>query len=435
MTIEVPASVCSITATEAARRIRAGDLTAEALADACLARTAERDPLVRAWAYLDPPAVLKAARVLDSALDTAGPLGPLHGVPVGVKDVILTRDMPTGYNTTLPRHMAPREDAACVAVLRAAGALIFGKTDTVEFATLARPAMTCNPHDLSRTPGASSSGSGAAVADFHVPLALGTQTGGSLIRPASFCGIFGFKPSWGLVSTEGMKLFCPSLDTIGWYGRSAQDLGLLLDVFDRRADQASCGQSLRLAVCHPPMWDQAGVHTRAALDQAAEAFRGAGASITQLELPAAFAGLHAAHRLIMFAEGGTSFLSEYVQHGDALHPSLRRLVQDLPTLDRAALRAAYDLAAECRRMFDELAAPYGAVLTPSTPGEAPPSVQGTGDYIFNALWTLLHVPCLNLPGYTTLDGLPVGVTLTGPRFSDRRVLGAALMLPAGAVER
>jgi Asp-tRNA(Asn)/Glu-tRNA(Gln) amidotransferase A subunit family amidase len=420
MTIAVPDSPCALTAAEAAARIRAGTLTAEALAAACLTRAGERDPLVRAWAHLNPPAVLRAARALDGA--AARPA--LHGVPVGVKDVILTRDMPTGYNTTLPRDTRPREDAACVAVLRAAGALIFGKTDTVEFATLARPALTRNPHDPERTPGASSSGSAAAVADFQVPLALGTQTGGSVIRPASFCGIYGFKPSWGLVSTEGMKLFCPSLDTIGWYGRSAEDIGLVLDLFDPRPAPAARDAPLRIAVCRTPMWDQAGPQARAAMDAAAARFERAGAIVTPLDLPAPFAGLHAIHREIMHAEGGASFLPEYRLHGDALHEVLRGMVQALPTLDRPALRRAYDLAAECRRVFDDLAAPFDAVLTPSTTGEAPLRVQGTGDYIFNALWTLLHVPCLNLPGYVTEDGLPVGVTLTGARFSDRVVLAA-----------
>jgi Asp-tRNA(Asn)/Glu-tRNA(Gln) amidotransferase A subunit family amidase len=422
MTIPVPAGLSALTATEAAAQIRAGKLTAGALAEACLARAAERDAAVRAWAHLDPPAVRSAAGALDRA--PAGRV--LQGVPVGVKDVILTRDMPTRYNTELPRDTTPREDAACVAVLRDAGALIFGKTDTVEFATLARPALTCNPHDVSRTPGASSSGSAAAVADFHVPLALGTQTGGSVIRPASFCGIYGFKPSWGMVSTEGMKLFCPSLDTIGWYGRSAADIGLLLDVFDPRAAPAAPPAALRIALCHTPMRDQAGPDTRAALDQAAGRFRQAGANVVPLDLPPAFAALHDAHRTIMHAEGGTSFLPEYRLHGEALHVNLRSMVQALPILDRDALRRAYDLAAACRRQFDEIAAGFDAVLTPSTVGAAPPSVQGTGDYIFNAIWTLLHVPCLNLPGHVTETGLPVGVTLTGPRFSDRRVLAAAL---------
>ena len=332
--------------------------------------------------------------------------------------------MPTRYNTSLKREIAGGADAASVAMLRHAGALIFGKTDTVEFASLGRRALTRNPHDTSRTPGASSSGSAAAVADYHVPLALGTQTAGSIIRPASFCGVYGFKPSWGLVCMDGVKPFAPSLDTLGWFAREAGDIALVLDLFEP-PPRAATTASWRIGVCRTPMWDRAAPATRAAMDLAVQRFRAGGARLTDVELPPGFAQLPAAQIMIMRAEGGSSFQAEAALFRDQLHIGLRRMVQDLRALDRPALLAAYNLAVTCRAIFDDLAGDYDAILTPSTVGEAPESVRGTGDFLFNGLWTLLHVPCLNVPSYVTAQGLPVGVTLTGARFSDRRLLQVA----------
>lgn len=381
-----------------------------------LARIRARDPAVKAWAYVN-----------DEAAEAPPRPGPLSGIPIGIKDMILTADMPTRYNTDLPDHERSGVDAACVAVLRQAGAVIIGKTHTVEFGTVGRHAPTRNPHDLSRTPGGSSSGSAAAVADGQVPLALGTQTGGSIIRPASFCGVYGFKPSWGLVGNEGAKSFAPSFDTIGWFARSIEDISLLADVYDLPHAAATPGP-FNIAVCRTPMWDRATPSTQAALAHAVQAFRDAGAAVTDMELPAAFAGLHDAHLTIMRAEGGRTFLSAYRTHGDDLHPNLREMVRDLDTPDHGRLRRAHDLAAACRTAFDDIAGPYDAVLAPSTTGEAPDASLGTGDYVFNGMWTLLHAPCLNLPLYTTPADLPVGVTLTGPRYSDRMVIGCARAL-------
>jgi Asp-tRNA(Asn)/Glu-tRNA(Gln) amidotransferase A subunit family amidase len=420
MSISPPEGPCALDASRAAAAIRNGRLLAAELASACLDRVDSREAEVRAWAYLDPAQVRASAASRD-----AGPArGTLLGVPLGVKDVLLTSDMPTRYNSPLERDCAAGADAACVATLRQAGALVFGKTETVEFASLGRPAATRNPQDPRRTPGGSSSGSAAAVADYHVPLALGTQTAGSIIRPASFCGVFGFKPSWGLVSTDGLKCFAPSLDTIGWFARSAADLALVFGVFQPPAPpRASRGR--RIALCRTPMWDHASLATHAAMASAAARARAAGASVTELELPAIFAGLSDAQTLIMRAEGGRSMLPELMAHGGKLHPALRGMVQDLARLDYADLRAAYDLAAHCRAAFDDLAGKFDGLLAPSTVGVAPDFAAGTGDYIFNGFWTLLHAPCVNVPGFMTEDGLPVGVTLTGPRFSDQTVLEVA----------
>jgi Asp-tRNA(Asn)/Glu-tRNA(Gln) amidotransferase A subunit family amidase len=248
-----------LSVTEAAVAIAAGNLTSEDLVRDCLARIEKREPVVRAWAALDPYRAIAEARELDRHFSRNGAVGPLHGIPVGIKDMIDTADLPTQHNSPLYRGHRPGQDAACVAVLRAAGAMILGKTETVEFAAGGRKAPTTNPHDRCRTPGGSSSGSAAAVADFHVPLAFGTQTGGSLIRPASFCGLYALKPSWGLVSREGAKLASLSCDTIGWYAREISDLSLVAQVFQVVSTRptAPSTSALRIAICPSPQIDYA----------------------------------------------------------------------------------------------------------------------------------------------------------------------------------
>lgn len=414
-----------LTACDLAPRLRTGELSVEALARSCLARIEARDPQVRAWTYVDGDRVLAQARELDGC--TAR--GPLHGLPVGVKDVILTKDMPTQHNSPIYQGSHPAIDAACVQLLRAAGALIFGKTDTVEFAATGRKALTRNPRDpdLQRTPGGSSSGSAAAVADFHVPLALGTQTGGSMIRPASFCGVFAMKPTWNLVSNEGARRFAPTLDTIGWFARSTADLALLYQVLD--PEQAPVPDipidRLRIGLCRSAAWDHAEEATQGVFAAAARKLQKAGADVQPLELPAAFDGLIEQQLLIMRAEGRSSFLPEYRAHYALLHESLREQVDNTARITREDLRRAYDAAAQRRAEFDHLAAQFDAVLTPSAVGEAPVGLADTGSFVFNAMWTLLHAPCVNVPGFAGPHGMPVGVTLVGPRFGDRRVLAAA----------
>ena len=412
-----------LTATQMLARLKSGALSAEALAAACLRRIASREDQVHAWSFLDPDFVLGRAR----ALDQAGLKGRLSGLPIGVKDVILTEDMPTQYNAPAYRGFHPRIDAASVMTLRTDGALIFGKTATVEFAARGRKALTRNPHDFERTPGGSSSGSAAAVADFHVPLALGTQTGGSMIRPASYCGVWAIKPTWNLLSNEGAKRYSATLDTIGWYARSAADLGLVYDVFDLETEAPPPFRvaGARIALCRSPVWDQAEPATRNALGEAGELLRAAGATVVDLELPASFANLAEVQNLIMRAEGRAAFLSEYRAHYDLSDPTLREEVENVDGFTRAQLLAAYDQAAACRPQFDRIAAEFDAVLTPSAVGEAPVGLAATGPWAFNAMWTLLHVPAVNIPGFAGPNGLPVGLTATGPRFADRKVLAAA----------
>jgi Asp-tRNA(Asn)/Glu-tRNA(Gln) amidotransferase A subunit family amidase len=412
------------TAAEAQRAIGDGTLSVEDLARSCLARTAEREPVLRAWSYLDPRAVLDQARELDKQHSR----GKLHGVPIGIKDIINTADMPTEHNSPIYRGYRPTRDAACVETLRAAGALIFGKTETLEFADCGRVAPTRNPHDPTRTPGASSAGSAAAVADCHVPLALATQTGGSAIRPASYCGIYAFKPTWNVVSLEGVKLCSVTCDTLAWYGRSVADLVLLCEVFAIEDDTPAREFDLagsRIAVCRSPLWDKAEPETREALAAAAHLLRDRGATIIDLELPSHFAGLTAAHRTICTSEARAAFLNEYRAHIDLLHDEFRAKVENRAGITRATLVEAHNLAARCRAEFDQIAAEFAAVLTPSAPGEAPIGVGVLGDAALNRIWTLLHVPCVNLPGFHGPNGMPVGVTLTGRRFADRQVLQVA----------
>ncbi len=405
--------------------IRDGRLTAEQLVRACLERIEARDPDVRAWTFLDPASALRQARELDK-----GPIrGPLHGIPIGVKDMIDTGDMPTQHNSPIYAGHRPAQDAAAVATLRAAGAIILGKTDTTEFAAAGRFAGTRHPLDPARTPGGSSAGSAASVADEQVPLALGTQTAGSTIRPASFCGVFAFKPTWGTVSSEGVKLYAASLDTLTWFARDVADLSLLCDVFEipGAARRPAPLGGLRIGVCRSPVWHAAEPGTPEALDAMAERLRNGGATVGSLDLPPSFDGLDAAHRTIMHGEGRAAFLNLARTHRHLLHDDFVGRAENRDGITGAQLAAAYDLAARCRVEFDALAGAYDAVLTPSAKGEAPVG-RHPGEAVFNRMWTLLHVPCVNIPGHRGPNGLPVGVTLTAPRFQDRALLALAAAL-------
>jgi Asp-tRNA(Asn)/Glu-tRNA(Gln) amidotransferase A subunit family amidase len=417
-----------LTASEAAALLRARKLSCEELVRSCLARIAARDPLVRAWLYVDPELVIRNARELDKR-----PMkGALHGLPWGVKDVFDTRDMPTTQNSPIYPELRTGRDAACVAVARHSGGLIFGKTDTVEFASGGRKALTRNPFNFAHTPGGSSSGSGAAVGDFHVPLAFGTQTGGSLIRPASFNGTYGLKPTWGAVSREGLKMASHTLDTVGWYGRSVDDLILVAEAFRlARIDdvQAVTPKGLRVGLCRSPVWEHIEPAGEAALLLAAKRLADAGAIVEDLDLPAPCEGLASAYADIAYAEGSVSFLPEYLGAPELLAPDLCARVNNERGVTPEALLAAYTIADRCRPIFDALfGSALDVILTPSTRGEAPEGLHTTGDAVFNANWTLLHVPCVGIPVGRGPKGLPVGVTLVGPRFGDKRLLAIAKAL-------
>ncbi|KAM3500392.1 hypothetical protein MY10362_006430 [Beauveria mimosiformis] len=429
-----------LTAAEALGYIRAGDLTVEQYAQALLDRIAKRDLQVQAWAYLDPNRVLEQARALDAV--PREQRGPLHGMPIGVKDVIYTQDMPTQFNSEAYRGDFPKVDAAPIKVLRAAGALLLGKTTTTEFAATGEGPATRNPHDPSRTPGGSSSGSGASVGDFQVPVALGTQTGGSVIRPACFNGIYGFKPTWGRVSREGLKFFSVTYDTLGFFARGVDDLVLLADAFGLDDDSSlpappaphlsppGSVSGLRLGLMRTKMWPHAGPGTRAAVDRAAALLRERGAVVDDVELPAEFDRLPAWYDVVLACEGGAAFLPEYRAHRAHLSALLAGFAETSGGYSHREYLEALDNIAALRPRVDALLAGYDAVLTPSAPDEAPLGAT-TGSYLFCKMWSALHVPVLNMPGFQGAHGMPIGLSLLAPRFKDAQLLAVAV--PVGAL--
>jgi Asp-tRNA(Asn)/Glu-tRNA(Gln) amidotransferase A subunit family amidase len=415
-----------LTATQALAQLANGDATAKELMAACLDRISARDSHLKAWLAINPDAMAEAER-LDAV--PVKQRGRLHGLPIAVKDVFDTHDLPTTHNSPLFAGYRPGQDAASVDLLRAEGAIIIGKTDTTEFAAAGRDAATGNPHDLGHTSGGSSAGSAAAVADFHVPLALATQTGGSTIRPASFCGIYGFKPSFGLVSREGVKIYSNSLDTVGWYGRSVDDIALLSSVFgitETIRDLPTDGP-LKIAVTLGPFRDRLAPESISALETTARRLTDGGHMVQFVELPTELEPLDEAHRTILHREGAAAFRNLARRFGPQLHDDFHHRVENRDGKTLAELRAAYDVAARARVIFDDLASDFDLVIAPSAPGFAPAG-RKPGDPVFNAMWTLLGVPCLNVPVSGIGGALPIGVTMTGPRFSDVTLLAAADMV-------
>lgn len=415
---------CFLTAAEAAKLIREKKLTSEALTRSCLERIEAREPTIRAFLHVDRRLALATAREMDKR----APTGPLHGIPVAFKDMIDTADMPTSHNSPQYQGHRPNQDAGSVRVVRLQGGVLVGKTDTVEFASGGRKAATRNPFNLAHTPGGSSSGSGAAVGDRQVHIAFGTQTGGSHIRPAAFNGIYGMKPSFGVVTREGAKQLSISLDTIGWYGRSAEDIALVAEAFrlwGMGQQKPVAVKGLRVAVCRTPYVSKLSKEGEKALVTAAERLKKAGAKVSELELPAPYGELNEAQWTIMCAEGGASFLPDVLQYGDAFHQDFRDFVSNKRGTSVEGLRAAYDVSAECRRDFDRRFGDIDVVLTPPAPGEAPEGLHTTGDWTFNALWTTMHVPCIAIPVTKGPKGLPVGVQIVGPRFTDARLIKIA----------
>jgi len=418
---------CFLTAAEAAAAMKAGTLTSETLIRSCLARIEARDPVVKAWLHVDPDLAIRQAREVDKR-----PVkGPLHGLPFGVKDIMDTFDMPTSYNSPSWQGHRPTRDAACVSIVRQAGAVILGKTDTVEFAFNSRKAASTNPYNSGHTPGGSSSGSGAAVGDFQVQFAFGTQTAGSHIRPASFNGIYGIKPSWGTVSREGVHMISAILDTIGWYGRSVDDLILVAQAF--RLDGAGViaapeAKGLRIGYYETPFWDQAEAGAKAAMAASVDRLRKAGAIVEEIAVPAHFADLADAHMAVMWGDGRVALHDEYLRNNTTIHPELRLTVEGGRGVTPKRLVEAYDFADICRKEFDAIASGYDAILAPAATGEAPEGLHTVGNWIFNGLWTLLHAPCVAIPAIHGERGLPVGIQLVGPRLSDARLLGVARAL-------
>jgi len=413
-----------MTATEIVRAIAAGKTTALAVAESCLERIAEREPQVEAWHYLDPQQVLEQAR----ALDRRGSTGPLQGVPVGIKDIIDTDDMPTECGTPIHKGRQPQLDAACVALTRRAGGLIMGKTVTTEFANFF-PGKTRNPFDPQRTPGGSSSGSGAAVGSAMVPLAIGTQTTASTIRPAAFCGCVGYRPTWGDLRCAGVMEASGSLDTLGLIARSVDDIALYRDVLMGITPETlpeDAGNPPRIGFCRSPMWDQCEPDTRRLLEECASALARAGATVRDVELPAGFAEIEDAHRWISSFEFARNRAWEIDHHWDMISETLRNnRIRNGLDCSYERYRDARAFAERCRLQLDILFTEYDILLTPAVAGEAPVGLQATGNASFCAIWTTMHVPAITLPLFKGPNGLPVGAQLVARRDHDRRLMMAA----------
>ena len=412
-----------LTATEAARRIRAGQLDPVALVESCLERIAARDAVVHAFAHFDPDLVRRAVR-------HARP-GALHGLPVGVKDVLDTADQPSQYGSPIWAGHRPFADAASVAWARAAGAVVIGKTVTTEFATR-KPGATANPAGPAHTPGGSSSGSAAGVADFQFPLGFGTQTAGSVIRPAAYCGAVGYKPSFGLIPLLGMKVMSQSLDTIGTMGRSVADCALLagaagqVDLGDPDARVAAP----RIGLCLSPSWPLATADTQALFAGLAARLGRAGARVTGWELPASFDALATAHPIVMSGESARSMGWELAQARAGLSEGLAERLDWGLAQGPAVLAEAQATFRQCQDGFADALGDLDILVTPSAPGEAPLGLEWTGDPAFNYLWTTLHVPCITIPHGTGATGMPLGVQIVGRRGADRATLAWAQWVAA-----
>ena len=441
------AELWQLSAAEAARLIQAGRMTSVELVEACLARIRDTEPRVEAWTFLDPDHAVTQAKASDEWRLSGRPIGGLHGVPVGLKDIIDTADMPTENGSALHAGRTPSRDAAVVERLRAAGAVIMGKTVTTEFATRA-PGKTRNPHNPAHTPGGSSSGSAASVAAGMVPLALGSQTGGSTIRPGSYCGVFALKPTHGLVSRHGMFQLSWSLDHVGLFARTAEDLALLLEEVagydERDPDTHPRGRLPYRAVAleNPPIeprfgffktgrWSRMAADAQAALGELVEHL---GARVEEFDLSAGPDELGEWHRAVMDAELAINLKREWETGRERLSAGLRARIEhghEVRALEYLRAKAAVEpLRATFTELFEQR---YDAILTPAAEGTAPVGLESTGEPTFNTLWTLLGLPAVSVPLLQGANGLPLGVQLVGPRHGDARLLRTARWLAASVI--
>lgn len=423
-------------ALETLERLRAGTRSCTQLIADCRARIAARDAALQAWeALLPAAAALSSARERDAALTAGGASGALHGLAVGIKDIIDTADLPTEYGSPIYRGHRPGRDARCVSLLKAAGAIVIGKTVTCEFANYP-PSRTRNPYDPDRTPGGSSSGSAAAVADGHVAVALGTQTAGSIIRPAAFNGVIGFKPSYSRYARDGVLPLAPSLDTLGFFVRRMEDLALVDGVLSTRPAAAPAVRGAAapvIALARAPWSERAEPAMQQALEDAAARLRAAGAEVAELELPASFAEVIVAQEVIFAGEAARGFARELREHGELIGAEMReRLLIPGAKVSDAQLEEARQSLAGARTQFSRVMRGVDVLLTPAAPGEAP-GRSSTGDPIFNRAWTALHVPCLCFPVGLGPHGLPLAVQVVGRLEEDEALLAHATWMAANAL--
>ncbi len=425
-------------AVELRDRLARGALTAVDLVEACIARIEAREDEVRAWAWFDPDFAREQARGLDTYRKSGRAIGPLHGLPVALKDIIDTKRIPTENGCGLDAGRVPATDAFVVERLRQSGAIIMGKTVTTELAFM-HPGATRNPHDPAHTPGGSSSGSAAAVADGMVPLAIGTQTGGSVIRPASYCGITGFKPTFGAIPRRGILTQSPSLDTVGVFASDPLGAALLADVLfghdaadkatalappPRLLDTARAAPPLKpvFAFVRPPGWEDADPEVHAAFAELVEAL---GDQVFEVELPSAFAEAADQRRRINFAEMSRHYYRYWRDGADSLGPQTRAAIEEGNAIPARDYLAALDWGPVLTAGLGEIFERCNAILCPAATGPAPEGLEFTGDAVFNGLWTLCGTPAVTLPLLTAGNGLPMGVQLVGQRGDDARLLRTA----------
>lgn len=430
-----------LSAKEVIQAIRNGEITSRELVKICLDRIVEYDETIGAWIHLDPDHALEQARLADEKREGGHPLGVLHGIPVGIKDIFDTADMPTEMGTPLHAGRTPSADAGVVEKLREAGAIILGKTVTTELAVYS-PGKTTNPHDPTRTPGGSSSGSAAAVASFMVPLAIGTQTNGSVIRPASYCGIYGFKPTFGRISRYRVLTQSPLLDTVGVFGRTLEDVALINDVlmeYDSRdpfmRPRARAGISKvmaqpppmepRFAFVRSPVWDQAEESTK---DAFRELISHVSERVDIVEIPSEFAEAHDVHRKILEPDLARHFAREYRDGKDKLSPLLCEMIERGNKVSAVEYNDAIDRIEGFNEALEEVFDEYDAILTPAAPGEAPIGLDSTGSPAFCTIWTLCGLPALSMPLLQGPADMPIGVQLVGAKGDDGRLFRTAKWL-------
>ncbi|KAI1132003.1 amidase signature enzyme [Nemania abortiva] len=423
----------TLTAVQTLSLLKNDNVTVEDYARSLLDRIHERDNTVKAWAYLaDRSLVLNQARALDQV--PRDQRGPLHGLAIGVKDTMNTKDMPTQFGSPIYQGHQSGFDSSAVAVLRAAGALIFGKTTTTEFTVTNSGPGTTNPHDPNRTPGGSSCGSAAVVADMQVPLSLGAQTGGSIIRPASFSGVFAMKPTHNAISTEGQKTFAPTFDTFGFFARSIEDLQVLAEVFALEDDEPPEEvpiEQVSVALIKTPFWASAGPGTVTAMNEATTILKSCGVRVEEVSFSPEVSDVETLKRIqtvITAGEAQAAFLREYRVGKTSLAPEICRMVENASNYTKKERVQAYDTYANMRRIVDNIAEKYSVILTPSAIDEAPLGLGDMGSATFNTLWTGFHMPVINIPAFRGSHDMPVGVSLVAPRYRDQHLLKISQIL-------
>ena len=440
-----PAASCLLGARDARSLLEQGLLTSQELVTSCLARIDELEPTIGAWAHMDRERALQQAQAADEFRKTGLPIGALHGLPIGIKDIIDTADYPTERGSVLHQGRQPQRDATLVSLLKEAGAIILGKTVSTEMAVYA-PGKTRNPHNPEHTPGGSSSGSAAAVSAAMVALSVGTQTNGSVIRPASYCGVYGFKPSFARISRHGVLEQSPPLDTIGVFARDLDDLALIADVLMRFDAQDAAMRPLappciarlmdeqvpgdpHFAFVRTPVWDQVETVTKEALRELIEsANETLPKTVDIVDLPDSFAQLHEDHRRVMEGDLACSFADEYQRGKAQLSEVLRTMIERGQRVSEDEYRQSVARINDYVDYLEQIFEDYDAILTPSTPGPAPAGLEATGSPVMNTIWTFCGTPAINLPLLQNEAGLPIGVQLVGARNDDARLFRSARWL-------